>query len=80
VDSRIGVRTARAVPAAQLPRAMPYYVYDATFDTNPIPELEEAAKLLDAAATAIVRGQKHLASELIGKANIPEIMVYAKKL
>ena len=46
---------------------------------TPIPELEEAALLLDAAANAIIAGKTHLAAALIRQADIPEIMVYAKR-
>ena len=46
---------------------------------RPIPQLDEAATLLDSAAAALIAGHKHLASELIREANMPEIMVYAKK-
>ena len=46
---------------------------------RPIPELEEAAVLLNAAAMALVAGQRQVASELIVKANMPEIMAYAKR-
>ena len=46
---------------------------------KPIPELEVAAQLLDAAATAIISGEMQIAAELIKQANMPEIMTYAKR-
>lgn len=45
----------------------------------PIPELDLAAKLLDAAVSAIVTGHKSLAAQLIQQANFPEIMAYARR-
>src|SRR3990167_6202408 len=44
---------------------------------TPIPEIELAAKLLDAAGDALVSGRRELASQLLDAANIPEIMEYA---
>lgn len=46
---------------------------------TPVPELDLAAKLLDAAATALLIDRKALAAELIRQANIPEIMDYARR-
>lgn len=46
---------------------------------TPIPELDLAAKLLDAAASAIMTNRLLLSGELIQRANIPEIMAYAKR-
>jgi 5-methylcytosine-specific restriction endonuclease McrA len=44
---------------------------------EPIPELELAAKLLDAATEALILGKINLAGELIEAANFPEIKEYA---
>lgn len=47
---------------------------------EPIPELELAAKLLDAAADAILSGRMELAAKLIAAADFPEIASYARRL
>jgi len=44
---------------------------------EPIPELELAAKLLDAAVDALISGHTDLARQLVGAANLPEIRKYA---
>lgn len=44
---------------------------------EPIPELELAAKLLDAAGDALISGRIELAGNLIAEANLPEIREYA---
>ncbi|WP_425600790.1 HNH endonuclease [Frateuria edaphi] len=46
----------------------------------PIPELELAAKLLDAAADAVLANRRELAALLIAAADLPEIGVYARRL
>lgn len=47
---------------------------------TPIPEIELAAKLFDAAADALILGDKPLAGSLIAKADIPSIMEYAVRI
>ena len=47
---------------------------------EPIKELELAAKLLDAAGNALIMGRSVLTSELVRRADIPEIMKYAVML
>ncbi len=47
---------------------------------TPIPELELAVKLLDAAGDALVSGRTELTGQLLGAANLPEIMEYAISL
>ena len=47
---------------------------------TPIPELDLAARLLDAAAEAILVDRTALAGQLIVQADFPEIMDYAKRL
>uniref|UniRef100_UPI0040572459 HNH endonuclease n=1 Tax=Candidatus Electrothrix sp. TaxID=2170559 RepID=UPI0040572459 len=47
---------------------------------KPIAAIDTAANYLDSAADAILAGDKHLASKLISKADIPEIMEYAVRL
>lgn len=46
---------------------------------TPIPELDLASKLLDAAVSAMMIGRQQLAARLVKEANFPEIMDYAKK-
>lgn len=45
----------------------------------PIPELDLAAKLLDASASAILAGRFPLAASLLAQADLPEIMTYAQR-
>jgi len=47
---------------------------------EPIPELDLAAKLLDAAADAFLGGRATLAAELLERSNFPEIRSYAIRL
>lgn len=47
---------------------------------NPIPELELAAKLLDATAEALLQSRVDLAGKLFVAADFPEIMGYAREL
>lgn len=47
---------------------------------SPIPELELAAKLLDAAADALLQERRDLAGQLLAAADLPEIGAYARKL
>jgi len=47
---------------------------------SPIAEFDLAAKLLDAAADALLQNRKILAGELMAQANFPEITEYARKL
>lgn len=47
---------------------------------TPIPELELTAKLLDAAADAIILGQMDIAADLLRKSDLSEIVSYAKAL
>jgi len=47
---------------------------------QPIPELDLAAKLLDASADALMNGNLSLARELIAKADFPQIIEYAIRL
>ena len=47
---------------------------------TPIPELYLAAKLLDAAADALLSDRSMLAAELIVRANFPEITNYARRI
>lgn len=46
----------------------------------PIPELDLAAKLLDAAADALIQGRHSLTSNLVTVADFPEIMNYTKQI
>lgn len=45
----------------------------------PIPELDLAAKLLDASASAMLAGKFSLAASLLVQADFPEIMKYARR-
>lgn len=47
---------------------------------DPIPELELAAKLLDAAGDALLTDRRALAAELVRRADIPAILDYASKI
>jgi 5-methylcytosine-specific restriction endonuclease McrA len=44
---------------------------------NPIAELELAASLLDCAVAALMLGHRAIAAELIARANLPDIRMYA---
>lgn len=47
---------------------------------DPVPELDLAAKLLDAAADAFLSGRVILAAELLERSNFPEIRSYAIRI
>lgn len=47
---------------------------------EPVPELELAAKLLDAAADAVLIGRKDLAASLVAQADVPEIGIWVRRL
>lgn len=45
----------------------------------PIPELDLAAKLLDASVSAMLTGRIDLAANLVAQADLPEVMEYARR-
>jgi len=47
---------------------------------EPVPQLDQAATLLDAAADAVTREKLDLARDLIAQADMPEIATYSRRL